>query len=448
MGVPATVRFRVTAMATAIVIVVLVGVGAGLVLNQRRTLTETLDEMMDSRVDELAAELESGAPPSLENLGEDDSVAQLVTADGRVIASSRSIDGAGPIAAAVTSGQTIRNGELAIADGAVRILTRVVETPDGLVIVHFAASRDDVDESVHTLATSLLIAVPIAAAVLAGLVWFVVGRTLRPVEQIRAEVSSIGGAALDRRVPVPQTDDEISRLAHTMNEMLDRVEEASRRQREFVADASHELRSPLTRMRSELEVDLAHPGGADPEATHRSVLEEVVGLQRLVDDLLLLAQSAALDQRDAHRDDVVDLAGVVTRAVGLAAPRPGTAIEVDAVEPVPVHGNERELARAIGNVLDNATRHARTLVRVVASSNGDTATVAVEDDGDGIAAGQHDRIFERFARGDEGRAAAAGGFGLGLAIARDIAERHRGTLTADRSWREGARFVLTLPRAE
>ena len=130
-----------------------------------------------------------------------------------------------------------------------------------------------------------------SAAVLALLTWVLVGRTLRPVERIRAEVAGIGGTDLDRRVPVPAGDDEVSRLATTMNDMLARVERAQARQRRFVADASHELRSPMTRMRTELEVDLAHPDTADPEATHRSVLEEVVGLQQLVDDLLVLARS-------------------------------------------------------------------------------------------------------------------------------------------------------------
>ncbi len=120
--------------------------------------------------------------------------------------------------------------------------------------------------------------------------WWLVGRTLRPVEAIRAGVGEIGGSDLHRRVPVPPGDDEVARLARTMNDMLGRVESSAERQQRFVADASHELRSPLTRIRSELEVDLAHPAGADPTATHRSVLDEVDGLQRLVDDLLLLAR--------------------------------------------------------------------------------------------------------------------------------------------------------------
>ena len=147
---------------------------------------------------------------------------------------------------------------------------------------------DDIDESVSTLARSLLVGIPLVVAALALLLWWVVGRTLRPVEAIRAEVADIGGRDLHRRVPVPPGDDEVARLARTMNDMLERVDDAAQRQRRFVADASHELRSPLTRIRTELEVDLAHPGEADLLATHASVLDETVGLQRLADDLLLV----------------------------------------------------------------------------------------------------------------------------------------------------------------
>ncbi len=153
-------------------------------------------------------------------------------------------------------------------------------------MLHVAGTLDDIEESTEALVTSLTIAVPLVAAVLDALVWWLVGPTLRPVEAIRAEVAAIGGSALDRRVPQPGCDDEIARLARTMNAMLDRVESAARRQQRFVADASHELRSPLTRIRSELEVDLAHLDEADPATTHRSVLDEALGLQRLVEDLL------------------------------------------------------------------------------------------------------------------------------------------------------------------
>ena len=342
--------------------------------------------------------------PPLTNLGEDDTVAQIVSVDGDVLASSPMIEGLPPIGDPITAGQTIGNGEpLPGIDGDVRLLSRIVKRRDGDVIVYLAASTDDINDSVTTLITSLSIAVPLAAGVLAALIWFLVGRTLRPVEQIRAEVAAIGGSELHRRVPVPEGDDEIVRLARTMNDMLERVDEASGRQRRFVADASHELRSPLTRMRSELEVDLAHPDGADPTATLESVLEEVVGLQRLADDLLLLARNTALETPAAHRQDLVDLATVADRVGQGIVVRDGVQVEVRHDGAAPVLGNATELVRAIGNLADNATRHARSVARIVVSSAPGAVTVAVEDDGPGIPTGEHERIFERFARLDEGR---------------------------------------------
>ena len=444
--VPSTVRFRVTVLATVIVMVVLIGVGYGLVTNQRRVLTDTLDESMVSRIDELEVTIATGELPPLTNLGEDDTVAQIVTSAGDVLASSPLIDGLAPLGDPIAAGQTVGDAErIPGVDGDIRLVTRVVGTPDGPVVVYLAAPTDDIDESVTALVTSLSIAVPITAVVLAALIWFIVGRTLRPVELIRAEVAGMGGTDLHRRVPVPGGDDEIVRLARTMNDMLERVDEASRRQRQFVGDASHELRSPLTRMRSELEVDLAHPNGADATATHVSVLEEVIGLQRLVDDLLLLARNAAIDPRAVRRHDVVNVAAVVER-VGRGITGHDVQVEVRRNgSAAPVSGNAPELARAIGNLADNAARHARSVVRLVVSAAPGSVTVAVEDDGPGIPAGEHERIFERFARLDEGRAASDGGTGLGLAIARDIVERHGGTLSVDTGSTTGARFVVVLP---
>ena len=177
---------------------------------------------------------------------------------------------------------------------------RVAAAPYGGGVVYVGAALDDVDESITELRTSLLLIVPAATAVLAVLVWTVVGRTLRPVERIRAEVASIGLGDLDRRVPEPTGDDEIARLAVTMNEMLARLERAVRRQQQFVADASHELRTPLTRMRTELEVDERQAARADAAATRRSLLEEIAALQRLIDDLLVLARTDA-GARPPHR---------------------------------------------------------------------------------------------------------------------------------------------------
>jgi signal transduction histidine kinase len=345
-------------------------------------------------------------------------------------------------------------------DGAFRVASQRVEG-EPATVVHVAAPLDDVDESTELLARSLALAVPLVTAILAVLVWVLAGRTLRPVESIRREVARIGADDLARRVPVPPGDDEVARLARTMNAMLDRVEDASERQHRFVGDASHELRTPLARMRSELEVDLAHPTGADPTATHRSVLEETIGMQRLVDDLLRLARAdgtrspagdAGVAGTGAERDrgaatSRLDLAAAAE--VSRARSTSPVALDTTALEPVTVAADEQEVRRIVANLLDNAARHARSHVAVTVEGPDDagagTARLTVADDGPGVPADEAERIFERFARLDDARSARDGGAGLGLAIAREIAERHGGSLALDAAHRDGARFVLRLP---
>jgi signal transduction histidine kinase len=328
-----------------------------------------------------------------------------------------------------------------------RLLSRTVQTPSGPATIHIAAPRDDISDSVATLRQSLLVAVPVAAGVLALLTWVIVGRTLRPVERIRAEVAAIDGADLHRRVPVPSADVEIGRLATTMNDMLARVEQAQARQRRFVADASHELRSPLTRMRTELEVDLEHPTTADPAATQRSVLEEVIGLQQLVDDLLVLARSDSWRSTVAAAGPIA-IGDVVADVVHRVRSPDGLAVEVAVAGRAVVTGLPGELARAISNVLDNAIRHARTTVRLSVGSDDGSVAVVVEDDGPGIPVVDAERVFERFARLDAARNVDDGGAGLGLSIARDIVERHGGRLIVDTSFEQGARLVITLPSVD
>ncbi len=253
-----------------------------------------------------------------------------------------------------------------------------------------AASLDDVADGTAALGGALVVAVPLTAAVLAGIVWWAVGRALLPVEDIRTRVDSITAANLDARVPEPDTAEEIFRLSRTMNAMLGRLQDSADRQRRFVADASHELRSPLARMRTELEVDRAHPGSADLAATSRSVLDEVVSLQQLVEDLLVLARGDA-DAVDLHHPVPVDLDEVVGR-LATRVRATGVAVDTREVRPVQVPGDPAALERAVWNLLDNAARHARCRVTVtVEESGGGMARAIVTDDGPGIAAVDRER---------------------------------------------------------
>lgn len=230
-----------------------------------------------------------------------------------------------------------------------------------------------------------------------------------------------------------------------MNDMLGRVEDANTRQQRFVADASHELRSPLTRMRSEAEVDLAHPETADLKATHRSVLEETEALEALVDDLLVLARSdagAALPEMVP-----VDLAEIVRSEVA-RVDATGIEVTVQATEPAIVQGHGAALARVVRNLLDNAVQHAASAVHIAVDVADGAVTVRIEDDGPGIAAAARATIFDRFARIDESRTKVKGGTGLGLAIAKEITERHAGTVQlSDAAPLGGATFVVQLPSA-
>jgi signal transduction histidine kinase len=445
-----TVRFRVTALATLAVLAVLVVTGGVLVVAQRRTLTSGVDEAVERRSDEVAALVQAGdLPPRL--TGGDDLVAQVVDADGRVVAASPELAGEAPLgpmpsATGEDAAVTDTVDGLPVEDGPFRVRSVAVAGPDGTVAVHAAGALDDVDESVAALLGALAVVIPAAALLLAALVWWLVGRTLQPVEAIRAEVASIGGPDLHRRVPVPPTDDEVGRLARTMNAMLDRVEGAVDRQQRFVADASHELRSPLARMRAEVEVDLAHPQAADPLATHRSVLAEVAALQALVADLLYLARADA--GAAPPRPEPVDLDDVVLRGAAELRLVGRVRVDTSGVGPVQVLGRADQLARAVGNLADNAARHARSTVAFTLATDGDGhAVLAVADDGPGIPPEDRDRVFERFTRLDPSRDARTGGIGLGLAIARDVVERHGGTIAVDPGHTGGARLVISLPLA-
>jgi signal transduction histidine kinase len=168
-------------------------------------------------------------------------------------------------------------------------LSRTVSTPSGELTVYAAGPVDEVQENLEAVRRGLWVGLPLLVAAVAAVAWHLVGRSLRPVEAIRAEVAAIGGTTMHRRVPTPETDDEIGRLAHTMNGMLDRLEAAAARQRQFVSDASHELRSPVAAIRTDVEVALREGERADWRAVGTAVLAEEARLERLLDYLLVLA---------------------------------------------------------------------------------------------------------------------------------------------------------------
>ena len=443
----ASLRVRITATASIAVAIALI-VGAVVVSEvQTRRLTDNVDSSLRVRADDLRALLAEGSLPSVLSVRDsEDALVQVVGPDGRVVAASANIAGEPPLIEGFApdgDGELRTFDELPIDDGPFRVIARRLETRDGVYTIYVAETLEDVGESAAVLNRSLVFAVPLLVLLVGGLTWLVVGRALAPVEAIRAEVSEIGGEQLHRRVPVPGTEDEIGRLARTMNAMLERLETARERQQRFVADASHELRSPLTNIRAEIEVDLARPAEAQPLETERRVLEEALRLERLVDDLLLLARGDAVGRAIQPRP--VDLDDIVFREIERIRGREQVAVDNRGVSGAQLLGDRDQLTRVVRNLLENATRFASERVTVTLSEDGDAITFAVADDGPGILPEDRERIFERFTRVDEARARDAGGAGLGLAIARDIVERHSGSIAVDATYAAGARFVVRLP---
>ncbi|MFC0861966.1 sensor histidine kinase [Sphaerimonospora cavernae] len=278
-------------------------------------------------------------------------------------------------------------------------------------------------------------------------VWKVAGRVLRPMETIRADLAAINVHDLSTRVPEPSGEDEIAKLARTVNSTLSRIEQAEeitmrtlQSQRQFAADASHELRTPLAGLRAQLEEARLHPDQTDVREMAELALRDVERLQAIISDLLLLARVSTSGPAERRPVDLTELVqDEVCQRGGRIQPR------LDLEEDVMVSAVPGYLGRLLGNLLDNAQRHATNAIEVTLRKEGPDAELIVRDDGEGIPSEEHERVFERFMRLDTARSRDRGGTGLGLAIARDIAVSHGGKLHAEDSPLGGAEFVLRLP---
>ncbi|GGQ50187.1 sensor histidine kinase [Streptomyces flaveolus] len=469
-----SVRARATLAATLVVAVALVAAGTAVLLSLRSNLLGEAGTQAERSAREVAAELSVGTPYRDLSLDVDDRPVQVVDEDGRLVAAGEDLErisGTGvaavkPLPAATgerggddgrddeddDSGDSLEPGEIGerttVSDGSAtidgetedyRFAAVPVETRDkGRLTVYAGAPLSAEHGAVDTALTVMLIGFPALLAVVAWVTWLVTRRALRPVEGIRREMAAITASQdLARRVPVPDTHDEIARLASTTNETLAALESSVERQRRFVADASHELRSPIASLRTQLEVAAAHPELLDLDGA----VEDTVRLQRLAADLLLLAR---LDAGERPADAQVDLAALA-RAQAQAQGRAGVGVRAE--DAVVVAGSRGQLERVLANLLDNAQRHARSAVEVSVRRDGGVAVAAVADDGEGVPPADRERIFERFVRLDAARSRDDGGAGLGLAIARDVAVRHGGTLTVRDAPAGGALFELRLPVA-
>lgn len=419
-------------------------VGAVLLVSTLESrLTEASDQLSRSRVDDLLALARSGdLPATLRNV-DDNGVAQVVTTGGVVVAASPNIAGT-PAIADLHPGSSVEHSTFAATDdGEVetyRFWYASGSSPDGTVTVYVGDSLEGVSEASAALRRALWFGLPVVMFLLGVVIWMLLGRTLGRLDRIRAEVDRISQENLSTRVPGGSVDDEVGRLASTMNAMLERLDAAARRQRDFVADVSHDLQSPLAAQRVALEVALARPEAIDASLLRAEVLGATDDMERLVADLLVLA---SMDAGTHSPPALIDLDGLVLEEAARARARGRVELDTSAVSAAPAYANADDVRRVVRNLVDNAVSHALTRVVLTVQSLGDEAELLVADDGPGISAEHRDRIFERFYRGEAARSP-DGGSGLGLSIARGLAERNGGRVElADAE--HGATLRLRLP---
>ncbi len=444
----ATVRVRTTVFATVVVTAALLVGAVLLIVVQDRALVRGLERSITSRADDIAALAKRRSlPKELTAAREEDAFTQVVAADGTVLAASENVRGAGRVATVEPPvGDTkLLTRTVATVGGKFRIVARTVATPTGRVTIYAGEALEAVTDAQQSMTKLIAVGLPFLVGLVALTTWRVTGRALRPVEAIRSEVNAIGESDLHRRVPEPPTEDEVGKLARTMNAMLARLDDAADRQRRFVSDASHELQSPLTSLRARFEVNLAAPTEPDWRAGEHDALDEVTEMQRLVDDLLTLAR---LDAGAEVGERVpVDLDDLVLREADRLRRSGHVHVDVSQVSGGQTIGDPDQLRRALRNVIDNAERHAESEVAISVNEHDDTIEVRVTDDGPGVPVEHAARIFERFARIDDARTRDGASTGLGLAITREIVEAHGGLISVD-AGKSGACFVLRFPAVD
>jgi signal transduction histidine kinase len=310
-------------------------------------------------------------------------------------------------------------------------------------IVIAGRSTKAATDTMDTVVRLLAIAVPLLIVLIAGTTWLTVGRSLRPVDRMRAELDEVTSTNLHRRVADPGSADEISRLATTMNGVLDRLDESQRAQRRFVSDASHELKSPLASLRQYAEVSAAHPDRISQRELVDAVLDEGARLERLVQGMLVLAKADEQLLDTGHAPvDLDDLLFAEARRIRASG---HVSVDTSGVGAARVSGDEGMIAQVVRNLVDNAVRHATSAVALSLEQTDGAALIHVDDDGAGVAAADRARIFDRFVRLDEARARESGGSGLGLAIVAELVRAHGGTVTVGEAPLGGARFEVRVP---
>jgi signal transduction histidine kinase len=441
-----SLRARLTVVATLLVAVALLAGTVLLLVALHRSLIAALDETARQRARDVVALVDSGQLPDPIPVAAGTPLVQVVDADDRVVAASAGGDRLVPIllpddVAAVRDGavRTIGGSRLGLS-GELRVIGEPADAEEPQTVL-VAMSVAEVEGSLQVVRTAMIVGAPLLVGGFAMVCWLLVGSALRPVAALRRGAEDITTTRQAGRLPVPDADDEVRRLALTLNDMLERLERSSARQRSFVADAAHELRSPLTAIRTQLEVARAHPQQADWPQVSTDALADVERLSRLVDDLLVLARLE--DGAVRPPVEAVDLAHVADKIVARIVADVSLRREGD--DEVIVHADVDAVQRVVANLVDNAVRYAATTVTVdVRDGAGGGAVVSVADDGPGIPAEQREHVFERFTRLDHARSRDAGGAGLGLAIVRELVRSQGGEVSLEDN-APGLRAVVRLP---
>jgi two-component system, OmpR family, sensor kinase len=438
------IRARLTAAFAVAMVLVLAAAGLFVYVRLKDDLDESVDAGLESRAAAVTAagQAAAGAPEEAE-----EGFAQMLTAEGQVLDSAGGLRGPALDGASATragaGGRFSFEREFSGLEGKVRVLAGPADfvppgprgdvaggpetAVDGAVFA-VGQSLDDRDETLSGLAASFAVGGPIAVLLASMLGYLLASAGLRPVEAMRRRAGEISLTHDGERLPLPAAHDEVRRLGETLNEMLDRLRRSFERERRFVADASHELRTPVAVIRAELDAAL-RAGGHDEQVREALVaaLEECDHLAQLAEDLLFVARAAEGElpiRREAV--EVRPLLEGVRARFGDRAREHGRDLRVDGGDGLRVEADQLRLRQALGNLVDNALRHGAgdVVLRARRGALDGAVELEVADHGSGFDPDLANRAFERFARGDAART--RGGTGLGLAIVRAIAEAHGG----------------------
>jgi signal transduction histidine kinase len=415
--------------------VVLTLLGIFLFFQTRSQLDEAVGDTLEQRAADItsaAAATDSGGYHlAFQTLDPEDSFAQAVDVDGQVVLSTsqvgdKSVLSAEDLTAAQSGPMTVELNSVEGMDGRVRVLATPFESQQRELLAVAGITLEDRDGSLNNLLLLLGVGGPLALLLAALAGYWVAGRALAPVERMRADAAAVTASEPGDRLAVPPADDELQRLANTLNEMLGRMEAGIERERRFVDDASHELRTPLALHKTELEVALRY--SEDEEALRSAIasgVEEVDRLAQLADDLLVVARSGE-DGLAVTKETISagEILATVANRFEARMRSSNRSLSVAADPNLMLQADRLRVEQALTNLVENALRHGAGRIELSAESSGSGVKIHVRDEGVGFDEDFRDRAFERFSRGDAARG--RGGAGLGLAIVETIAAAHGG----------------------